>query len=143
MLIPYIGKTMYKLYRRTLYNLYCLLVVGWKVITTFHLLPRAGSPGSNQLSQKCRSFTFVKRSWTSVCRRFRIRSQNATIGFSGEDRRIRVFMLCRSLLVCTFRPTCVLDKCTLEYKLVVTKAVCTFEHVLYLCLAENHGRWNS
>jgi hypothetical protein len=41
-LIPYIWKTMYKLYRRTLYNLYCLLVVGWKVITTFHILPRAG-----------------------------------------------------------------------------------------------------
>ena len=54
------------------------------------------------------------------------------MGFSGEDRRIHVFMLCRSLLVCTFRPTRVLDKCTLEHKLVVTKAVCTFEHVQYL-----------
>jgi hypothetical protein len=117
---------MYKLYRRTLYNLYCLLVVGWKVITTFHLLPRAGSPGSNQLSQKCRSFTFVKRSWTSVCRRFRIRSRNATIGFSGEDRRIHVFMLCRSLLVCTVRPTCVLDKCVHTRVQVICNESCVY-----------------
>jgi hypothetical protein len=50
-----------------------------------------------------------------VCRRFRIRSRNATIGFFEEDRII--FMPYRSLLVFTFRVTCVLDKCTLEYKL--------------------------
>ena len=38
----------------------CCYVVGWKVIITFHLLPRVGSFGSNQLSQKFRSFTSVK-----------------------------------------------------------------------------------
>jgi hypothetical protein len=35
-------------------------------------------------------------------------------------------MLCQSLLVCTFRPTCVLDKCTLEYKLVVHMYSCVY-----------------
>ena len=97
-----------------------------KLTISFHLLRRAGSPGSNQLSQKCRSFTSVKRSWTGVCRRFRIRSRNATIGFSGEYRRIHVFMLCRSLLVCTVRPTCVLDKCVHTRVQVICNKSCVY-----------------
>ena len=59
------------------------MLVGWKVIITFQCVGDTGSPGSNQLSQKCRSFTSVKRSWTGVCRRFRIRLRNAKIGIFG------------------------------------------------------------
>ena len=52
---------------------------------TFHLLPRAGSPGSSQPSQKCRSFTSVKRSWTGVFFGFRTFLRNSTIGFFEEE----------------------------------------------------------
>ena len=77
-----------------------MLSVGWKVTITFQCVCNTGSPGSHQLSQKCRSFTSVKRSWTGAFFAFRIFLRNATIGFFEEDRWI--FILRRSLI--GFRP---------------------------------------
>jgi hypothetical protein len=93
---------------KTLYNQVtcCYFKMGWKLIISFHLLPRAGSLGSSQVSQKCRLSHSVKISWTGAFFEFRIFLRNATIGFCGEGRWI--FMLRRSLI--GFRPICVLDE---------------------------------
>ena len=80
--------------------------MGRKVTVTFHLLGRARSLGSSQLSQKCRLSHSVKRSWTGAFFGLRIFSRIATIGFFEEHGWI--FILRRSLV--TFRPICVLDE---------------------------------
>jgi hypothetical protein len=84
------------------------MLVGWKVITTFHLLPIAGTPGSNQLSPKCRTNPGLACAAGSES----VHGMRRSV-FSEEDWRI--FILRRSLL--TFCSTCVLDECKLECKL--------------------------